>query len=150
MITKKYWDSLPISTKRGILGVIFGEDFEKYPNRKCLLQEYRHNFDFDDTGKWLKQVLSQCYKNSEHTINVRKVIFIKKGETCRFIAPPQPVKKATPQTTEEKHWQIDYTAKDGDLCHIHCYARSKEDAIDYLYSEYLDVQEVIQVIRLRD
>lgn len=44
-------------------------------------------------------------------------------------------------------YYIDYTAKDGDLCHIWTMADSKQDAIDYLMSEYWNVGEVIQVIK---
>lgn len=45
-----------------------------------------------------------------------------------------------------KTYIIDYiSSTDGDVCHVWTNASSKEEAIDYVRSEYWDIEEIVNV-----
>ena len=46
-----------------------------------------------------------------------------------------------------KKYYIDYTDKEGDLCHVWVNADSKEDAKCQAKSEYWDIDEIISIHR---
>lgn len=150
MITKKDWDSLALNTKRDILGALYGSDFESYITLKKLLYEYRHNFDFDETGKKLKKVLSCIYRVSATELYVRVPVEDRKSSTCFLPTPipPKPAKaptnKATPVT--RCRWYCDYISTfDDDVAHVWCEAESKEEARSYFLSEWHDIKEIISI-----
>lgn len=149
MITKKDWDSLPLNTKREILAAIYGDDFEQHRQSKELLYEYRHNFDFSDTGRRLKQVLAQIYRTAPNEVYIK--VIVKHPATssgAKFLASPTPVKKVSKPTYTPPQvckWYVDYMDKGGDLCHVWVEADSKDDAISQVRSEYWDIDEIISV-----
>ena len=150
MITKKDWDSLALKTKRDILTAIYGSDFESYITLKKLLYEYRHNFDFDETGKKLKKVLSYIYRVSVTELYVRVPIEDKKSPTRFLPTPvtPKPTKATTSRVApvERCRWYCDYISTfDDDVAHAWCEADSKEEARSYFLSEYWDIKEIISI-----
>lgn len=151
MITKKEWDSLALLVKREILGALYGSNFESYITLKKLLYEYRHNFDFDETGKRLKKVLSCIYRVSKTELYVR-VGVEDKPSSAKFLPNPEVAKKAAKAPTNKVapvtrcKWYCDYISKtDGDVCHVWCEAESKEEARSYIMSEYWDIKEIISI-----
>lgn len=153
MITKKEWDALPLSTKKQVLAIVYGEDYERFPPKQ-LLYEYRHNFDFDDNGKRLKKLLKLLYKSDNGAINVRVDVPVSKAERVYFLPSPQPVKRIPRASTSSvaplktKRWRCDYTPTydHEDLCHVWCEAASREEARSYFLSEWHDIYEIIQII----
>lgn len=151
MITKKDWDSLPLSAKRSILSVYYGEDFESHYIPKKFLYEYHHNFDFDEHGKRLKKLLSSLYRVNEGEIYIKiPITYDHKSAQSKFLANPAEQKNVNNVTPVERcRWQCDYISKDDDdLAHLWCYADSKEEARSYFLSEYWDIKEIIQIIRI--
>ena len=71
MITKKLWNSFDDSTRRDVIEIYCGQDFNMlssiYQNLKT---PYNHDFDFDESGKKLKEILSTCYLQKDGKINV--------------------------------------------------------------------------------
>lgn len=57
MITLKYWNSLSNTCREDIARIVTNGVIAN----PRLKQEYHHNFDFDSTGKAIKEVLSHCY-----------------------------------------------------------------------------------------
>lgn len=155
MITKKEWDALPLTAKKQILAIAYGEDFERFPPKK-LLYEYRHNFDFDETGKRLKKLLKMLYKTDDYTINVRVDVSVSKIEKTCFLLTPTPQKPPRVSTNKiapvkTKRWRCDYTPTycHEDLCHVWCEAESREEARSYFQSEYHDIYEIIQICEMK-
>lgn len=60
MMTLKVWNSLSSETRKEILSYWYIEP-EKCPFTRGLIDEYHHNFDYDDNGKRLKNILDCCY-----------------------------------------------------------------------------------------
>jgi len=60
MMTLKVWNTLSRATRKEILSY-WVNDPENSAIFKPLLDEYHHNFDFDNYGKRLKKVLDDCY-----------------------------------------------------------------------------------------
>jgi len=155
MITKKFWDTLSLETKKSILDIRWGNGWSS-PNTSTrgLVYPYHHNFDFDLTGKRLKQTLECCYLQKDGTINV--VVSVTPVESkIKFERVPEPVKKnslavaaklgAQLQQSQLHRYDVDYTDKSGDLCHVWVVAYSKDDAKSKALHEYWDIKEIDQV-----
>lgn len=145
-LTKKQWNTLTSNTRREIISVIYGE--EHYPSHvypsylgDLINAEYKHDFDFDRTGKKLKEILSKCRVQSDGTIDV--VVTIKPTYTPKTIVS-RPVKTVS-KVLEKSTWYVDYEDKSGDLCHIWVEAYDKQDAIEEAKHEYWDINEIISV-----
>lgn len=154
MITKKDWDSLPLTTKREILSAYYGDDFEQFYSPKQLLYEYRHNFDYDETGRKLKKVLSSLYRANANELYIKIPIKCNSASRDKFLVRPEAAKKTKSPTNkvspiERCRWQCDYISKvDYDVSHVWCYADSKEEARSYFLSEYWDIKDIIQIYKL--
>lgn len=59
MIPLKMWNSLPQYKREKIIRLTYVGITEDY--LKELSQEYHHNFNYDDKGKILKNILQCCY-----------------------------------------------------------------------------------------
>ncbi len=59
MIPLKMWNSLPQYKREKIIRLTYVNIPEYY--LKELVQEYHHNFNYDDNGKILKSILQCCY-----------------------------------------------------------------------------------------
>lgn len=152
MITKKDWDSLALSTKREILKALYGSNFESYTTLKSLLYEYRHNFDFDVTGKRLKKVLSCIYRVSANELYVKVNVAEDKKSSTKFLLNPNEIKKVAKAPTNKVspvnrcRWYCDYISRyDDDVDHAWCEAESKEEARAYFLSEFHDIKEIIDI-----
>ena len=52
MITKKLWNSFDDNTRKAIIEIYYGQDFNVLPSRYQNLKiPYNHDFDFDVLGK---------------------------------------------------------------------------------------------------
>lgn len=155
MITKKDWDALPLKAKREILSAYYGDDFEEHFVSKQFLYEYRHNFDFDEHGKRLKQLLSMLYRVSSGEIYLKiPITYDPKSNQATFLSRPETPKRGTKAPTtnaspvKRTEWYCDYISKmDDDVAHAWCEADSKESARSYFLSEYWDIKEIINIYR---
>lgn len=91
MITKKFWNTLTVRDKRDILDICYGKD---YLNKGygILLFEYKHDFDFDETGKKLKRTLEHCYLQKDGTVNVTVTIKPEKSGQKFLVGTPHQIK----------------------------------------------------------
>ena len=56
MITKKLWNSFDNSTRRTIIEIYYGQNFNMLPSiYQNLKTPYNHDFDFDESGKKTKR-----------------------------------------------------------------------------------------------
>lgn len=157
MITKKDWDSLPLATKRDILSTLYGDSFEQRYSTRQLLYAYHHNFDFDDTGKLLKNTLQQIYRVNDEELYVKVTVKYARNSTkAKFLASPVVETKrstsskascASSSTTNETcRWYCDYISKtDGDVAHLWCEAKNRAEAESYFKSEYWDIEEILSI-----
>lgn len=147
MITKKLWNSFNDNTRKAIIEIYYGQDFNVLPSRyQALKTPYNHDFDFDASGKKLKEILSTCYLQKDGKINVIVSITptyapktVNKSVTKKSTSKQKPVEYKT------SRWYIDYEDKSGDLCHIWVEAYDKQDAIEAAKHEYWDISNIISV-----
>lgn len=117
MISLKEWNSFDNKTRSIILDYLV---FPTMVNSK-LEQGYHHNFDYDNYGRHLKKVLSNCYKQKDGKINV--VI-----EVLPTYAPKTQVSKPVVKKQQEVKYceycgkEIEDTNNTGSLCH-RCYMK---------------------------
>lgn len=135
-LTKKQWNTLSSKTRKDIIYTIYGENLPQY-YQTLVYSEYKHDFDYNQVGKRLKHILSQCRVQSDGTIDV--VVTINPAYAPKASTKPAP--------TENKlsTWYVDYEDKSGDLCHIWVEATSKEDARSAALDEYWDIKEITQI-----
>lgn len=147
MITKKLWNSFDDNTRKAIIEIYYGQDFNVLPSRyQNLKTPYNHDFDFDASGKKLKEILSTCYLQKDGKVNV--IVSI-----TPTYAPKTTNKSVTKKSTNTQkpveyktsRWYIDYEDKSGDLCHIWVKAYDKQDAIEAAKLEYWDIANIISV-----
>ena len=143
MITKKLWNSFNDSTRRDIIEIYCGQDFNMlFSIYQDLETPYTHDFDFDASGKKLKEILSTCYLQKDGKVNVVVSItptYAPKTATKKSINKQKPVEYKT------SRWYIDYEDKSGDLCHIWVKAYDRQDAIENAKHEYWDIANIISV-----
>ena len=147
MITKKLWNSFDDNTRKAIIEIYYGQDFNVLPSRyQNLKTPYNHDFDFDASGKKLKEILSTCYLQKDGKINVIVSItptyapkVTKKSVAKKSTSKQKPVEYKT------SRWYIDYEDKSGDLCHIWVEAYDEQDAIENAKHEYWDIVNIISV-----
>ena len=147
MITKKLWNSFDDNTRKAIIEIYYGQDFNVLPSRyQNLKTPYNHDFDFDASGKKLKEILSTCYLQKDGKVNVIVSITptyapktINKSVTKKSTNKQKPVEYKT------SRWYIDYEDKSGDLCHIWVEAYDRQDAIERAKCEYWDIANIISV-----
>ena len=147
MITKKLWNSFDNSTRRTIIEIYCGQDFNMlssiYQNLKT---PYNHDFDFDASGKKLKEILSTCYLQKNGKVNVIVSITpIYAPKTINKTATKKSTNKQKPVEYKTSRWYIDYENKSGDLCHIWVEAYNEQDAIENAKHEYWDIVNIISV-----
>ena len=147
MITKKLWNSFDDSTRRDVIEIYCGQDFNMLPSiYQDLGTPYNHDFDFNASGKKLKEILSTCYLQKDGKVNV--IVSI-----TPTYAPKVANKSATKKSTNKQkpveyktsRWYIDYEDKSGDLCHIWVEAYDRQDAIEAAKHEYWDIVNIISV-----
>ena len=147
MITKKLWNSFDDSTRRDVIEIYYGQDFNMLPSiYQNLKTPYNHDFDFDALGKKLKEILSTCYLQKDGKVNV--IVSITPNYAPK-VANKSVTKKSTskqkPVEYNTNRWYIDYEDKSGDLCHIWVKAYDKQDAIEAAKVEYWDIANIISV-----
>ena len=147
MITKKLWNSFDDNTRKAIIEIYYGQDFNVLPSRyQNLKTPYNHDFDFDASGKKLKEILSTCYLQKDGKVNVIVSITptytpktTNKSVTKKYTNKQKPVEYKT------SRWYIDYEDRSGDLCHIWVEAYDRQDAIERAKCEYWDIANIISV-----
>ena len=147
MITKKLWNSFDDNTRRAIIEIYCGQDFNVlFSIYQNLEIPYKHDFDFDASGKKLKEILSTCYLQKDGKVNV--IVSIT-PTYARTVANKSATKKSTskqkPVEYKTSRWYIDYEDKSGDLCHIWVEAYDEQDAIENAKHEYWDIVNIISV-----
>ena len=143
MITKKLWNSFNDSTRRDVIKIYCGKDFNMLPSiYQDLETPYNHDFDFDASGKKLKEILSTCYLQKDGKVNVVVSII---PTYAPKIATKKSTNKQKPVEYKTSRWYIDYEDKSGDLCHIWVKAYDKQDAIEAAKLEYWDIANIISV-----
>lgn len=147
MITKKLWNSFDDNTRKEIIEIYYGQDFNVLPSRyQNLKTPYNHDFDFDASGKKLKEILSTCYLQKDGKVNV--IVSITPAYVIKNLSKSV-TKKSTKQQKPVEHkisrWYIDYEDKSGDLCHIWVEAYDRQEAIESAKHEYWDIANIISV-----
>ena len=147
MITKKLWNSFDDNTRRAIIEIYCGQDFDVlFSIYQNLETPYKHDFDFDESGKKLKEILSTCYLQKDGKINV--IVSITPNYAPK-VANKSVTKKSTnkqkPVEYKTSRWYIDYEDKSGDLCHIWVEAYDRQDAIENAKHDYWDIANIISV-----
>ena len=147
MITKKLWNSFDDNTRKAIIEIYYGQDFNVLPSRyQNLKTPYNHDFDFDASGKKLKEILSTCYLQKNGKVNV--IVSITPTYTPKTTNKPV-TKKSTNKQKPVEHrisrWYIDYEDRSGDLCHIWVEAYDRQDAIELARLKYWDISNIISV-----
>ena len=107
---------------------------------------YKHDFDFDASGKKLKEILSTCYLQKDGKVNV--IVSITPTYAPKVANKPVTKKSSNKQKPVEyktSRWYIDYEDKSGDLCHIWVEAYDEQDAIENAKHEYWDIVNIISV-----
>ena len=102
-----------------------------------LKTPYKHDFDFDESGKKLKEILSTCYLQKNGKVNV--IVSV----TPTYA--PKTINKQKPVEYKTSRWYIDYEDKSGDLCHIWVEAYDEQDAIELARLKYWDISNIISV-----
>ena len=147
MITKKLWNSFNDSTRRDVIKIYYGKDFNMLPSiYQNLKTSYNHDFDFDESGKKVKEILSTCYLQKDGKINV--IISFTPTYAPKVANKPVTKKSTNKQKPVEyktSRWYIDYEDKSGDLCHIWVEAYDEQDAIENAKHEYWDIANIISV-----
>lgn len=147
MITKKLWNSFDDNTRKAIIEIYYGQDFNVLPSRyQNLKTPYNHDFDFDASGKKLKEILSTCYLQKDGKVNV--IVSVTPTYAPKTINKSVTKKSANKQKPVEykvSRWYIDYEDKSGDLCHIWIEAYDRQDAIERAKCEYWDIVNIISV-----
>ena len=147
MITKKLWNSFDDNTRKAIIEIYYGQDFNVLPSRyQNLKTPYNHDFDFDASGKKLKEILSTCYLQKDGKVNV--IVSITPTYTPKTTNKPMTKKSTNKQKPVEyktSRWYIDYEDRSGDLCHIWVEAYDRQDAIENAKHEYWDIVNIISV-----
>ena len=147
MITKKLWNSFDDNTRKAIIEIYYGQDFNVLPSRyQNLKTPYNHDFDFDASGKKLKEILSTCYLQKDGKVNV--IVSITPTYASKVANKPVAKKSTSKQKPVEyktSRWYIDYEDKSGDLCHIWVEAYDEQDAIENAKHEYWDIVNIISV-----
>ena len=147
MITKKLWNSFDDNTRKAIIEIYYGQDFNVLPSRyQNLKTPYNHDFDFDASGKKLKEILSTCYLQKDGKVNV--IVSITPTYAPKVVNKPVTKKSTNKQKPVESRisrWYIDYEDKSGDLCHIWVEACNKQNAIEVAKLEYWDIANIISV-----
>ena len=147
MITKKLWNSFDDNTRKAIIEIYYGQDFNVLPSRyQNLKTPYNHDFDFDASGKKLKEILSTCYLQKDGKVNVIISItptyapkVVNKSVTKKSTSKQKPIEYKT------SRWYIDYEDRSGDLCHIWVEAYDRQDAIELARLKYWDISNIISV-----
>ena len=147
MITKKLWNSFDDNTRKAIIEIYYGQDFNVLPSRyQNLKTPYNHDFDFDASGKKLKEILSTCYLQKDGKVNVIvSVTPTYAPKTTNKSVTKKSTNKQKPVEYKTSRWYIDYEDKSGDLCHIWVEAYDKQDAIEAAKVEYWDIANIISV-----
>ena len=147
MITKKLWNSFDDNTRKAIIETYYGQDFNVLPSRyQNLKTPYNHDFDFDASGKKLKEILSTCYLQKDGKVNVIvSVTPTYAPKTINKTATKKSTNKQKPVEYKTSRWYIDYEDRSGDLCHIWVKAYDKQDAIEAAKVEYWDIANIISV-----
>ena len=146
MITKKLWNSFDDSTRRAVIEIYCGQGFYMLPSiYQNLKTPYNHDFDFDASGKKLKEILSTCYLQKDGKVNV--IVSITPTYAPKTTNKPATKKSASKKPVEYKtsRWYIDYEDRSGDLCHIWVEAYDEQDAIENAKHEYWDIVNIISV-----
>lgn len=147
MITKKLWNSFDDSTRRAVIEIYCGQGFYMLPSiYQNLKTSYNHDFDFDASGKKLKEILSTCYLQKDGKVNV--IVSITPTYAPKTTNKPMTKKSTSKQKPVEyktSRWYIDYEDKLGDLCHIWVEAYDRQDAIENAKHEYWDIVNIISV-----
>ena len=147
MITKKLWNSFDDNTRKAIIEIYYGQDFNVLPSRyQNLKTPYNHDFDFDASGKKLKEILSTCYLQKDGKVNV--IVSVTPTYAPKVANKPATKKSTNKQKPVEyktSRWYIDYEDKSGDLCHIWVEAYDRQDAIEAAKHEYWDIVNIISV-----
>ena len=146
MIALKLWNKLDDST-RSIIAQKTG-----HPS---LTSEYHHNFDYDATGKRLKQTLEQCYLQKDNSINV-VVNLVQDTTPPKFLIPPVVPKQLSKRqqrqaeyTELEQEGRYAITYDDGDdISHVWVTARSRSEAMDVARREYHDIKRIIDCYKM--
>ena len=147
MITKKLWNSFDDNTRKAIIEIYYGQDFNVLPSRyQNLKTPYNHDFDFDASGKKLKEILSTCYLQKDGKVNVIvSVTPTYAPKTINKTATKKSTNKQKPIEYKTSRWYIDYEDRSGDLCHIWVKAYDKQDAIEAARLKYWDISNIISV-----
>lgn len=147
MITKKLWNSFDDSTRRAVIEIYCGQGFYMLPSvYQNLKTPYNYDFDFDESGKKLKEILSTCYFQKDGKVNV--IVSITPNyapKTTNKSVIKKSTSKQKPVEYKTSRWYIDYEDKSGDLCHIWVEAYDKQDAIEAAKVEYWDIVNIISV-----
>lgn len=147
MITKKLWNSFDDNTRRAIIEIYCGQDFNVlFSIYQNLEIPYKYDFDFDASGKKLKEILSTCYLQKDGKVNV--IVSITPTYAPKVANKPVTKKSASKQKPVEyktSRWYIDYEDRSGDLCHIWVEAYDEQDAIENAKHEYWDIVNIISV-----
>ena len=147
MITKKLWNSFDDSTRRAVIEIYYGQNFNMLPSiYQNLKTPYNHDFDFDESGKKLKEILSTCYLQKDGKVNV--IISFTPTYALKTTNKPvtkQSTNKQKPIEYKTSRWYIDYDDRSGALCHIWVKAYDKQDAIEAAKVEYWDIANIISV-----
>ena len=147
MITKKLWNSFDDNTRKAIIEIYYGQDFNVLPSRyQNLKTPYNHDFDFDASGKKLKEILSTCYLQKDGKVNVIvSVTPTYAPKTTNKTVTKKSTNKQKPVEYKTSRWYIDYEDRSGDLCHIWVKAYDKQDAIEAARLKYWDISNIISV-----
>ena len=147
MITKKLWNSFDDNTRKAIIEIYYGQDFNVLPSRyQNLKTPYNHDFDFDASGKKLKEILSTCYLQKDGKVNVIVSITPTYApKTINKTATKKSTSKQKPVEYKTSRWYIDYEDRSGDLCHIWVEAYDRQDAIELARLKYWDISNIISV-----
>lgn len=151
MITKKLWNSLDQSTRNAV-GATLNKRQESY------LQPYFHDFEFDNTGKILKEILECCNLQKDGTIKVTRTITpVYSNTPCRKSASEKkPVAKQVTDSFMLKYIkeQIKENPNDGAILidtQINGMADKEEDIIrwlDHNKDQILKIREVDDFVRV--
>ena len=147
MITKEMLNSVDYNTRKAIVETYYGQDFNVLPSRyQNLKTPYNHDFDFDASGKKLKEILSTCYLQKDGKVNVIvSVTPTYAPKTTNKPVTKQSTNKQKPVEYKTSRWYIDYEDKSGDLCHIWVEAYDEQDAIENAKHEYWDIVNITSV-----
>lgn len=103
MITLKFWNSLSQESREKICKVL--------GTSGKVTQEYHHNFDYDDLGKKLKNILECCNLQKDGSINI--VVNFKPSTEKKKSVPT--ATKIPCKISEPKKWKFRrYTEDDPD------------------------------------